>query len=259
MKTLIHISDLHFGKTDNNIVINLAKTIAELRPHVLVVSGDLTQRARETEFVQARNFLNAFPCPKVVVPGNHDIPLYNMWARFYRPHAQFTSFIAPTLEPAYLDEDLSIIGINTARPYTWKQGSLNKEQVAQATRLLSNQPPSSVKIIVTHHPFKHMGKRPELEELVRAGAGVFLSGHLHSSRSEHLEHIHNQKNHSALVIQAGTATSTRYRGEPNAFNHIIISGNTITIEQYHWQTSKFSKLYTHRYAKTAAGWQPAFL
>src|SRR5215213_12041328 len=103
MRTLVHISDLHFGRLDPRTVPALRDAILASRPDILVVSGDLTQRARNAQFASARRFLDSLPVPRVVVPGNHDVPLYNLMARWLWPLAAYRRHIEDDIEPFYAD------------------------------------------------------------------------------------------------------------------------------------------------------------
>src|SRR4051794_12900869 len=131
MRTLVHLSDLHFGRTDPAVIEPLLDTVRAIAPHVVVVSGDLTQRARSAEFEEARRFLAALPSPQIVVPGNHDVPLYNVFKRTLRPLAGFARYITTDLSPAYADGEIAILGINTARSMVIKNGRINEQQIAE--------------------------------------------------------------------------------------------------------------------------------
>src|SRR5438270_5236116 len=129
MRTLVHLSDLHFGRVDIAIVEPLIETIRGLNPDLVAVSGDLTQRARSAEFKQARAFLDALPSPQIVVPGNHDVPLHNVFARFVTPFEKYRRWVNDTLEPVYEDDEMIVMGINTARSLTIKDGRVNRTQI----------------------------------------------------------------------------------------------------------------------------------
>jgi 3',5'-cyclic AMP phosphodiesterase CpdA len=130
MRTLVHLSDIHFGRVDQAIIEPLINLITELKPDVVAVSGDLTQRARSQQFKEARAFLDRLPKPQIVVPGNHDVPLYNIFARFITPLDKYRQFITEDLSPFYADEEVAVLGVNTARSLTIKGGRVNEEQVA---------------------------------------------------------------------------------------------------------------------------------
>ena len=153
MRSIVHISDIHFGQADPVVVERLIEKIVELSPDLVVVSGDLTQRARRTQFVAARAFLDRLPEPQIVVPGNHDVPLYNVFDRFFNPLTKFRKYITSDLTPEFFDEDSAVLGINTARSLTIKGGRINQEQVDHVLGRLRSLTSQKVKIIVTHHPF----------------------------------------------------------------------------------------------------------
>src|SRR5262245_50561815 len=105
MRTIVHLSDLHFGATRDEAIAPLAMVVATLQPDLVAVSGDLTQRARPWQFIAAREFLERLPCAKVIVPGNHDVPLYNLYERFRHSLANYGRYISTDLEPFYLDQE----------------------------------------------------------------------------------------------------------------------------------------------------------
>src|SRR5688572_20358063 len=129
MRTIVHLSDIHFGRVDDTTVQPLVNAVKAVDPHLVVVSGDLTQRARESQFEEAKEFLDKLPDPQIVVPGNHDVPLYNLFARFLAPLDNYRKIINDDTEPVYQDEEMVVAGVNTARSLTWKNGRINEEQV----------------------------------------------------------------------------------------------------------------------------------
>ncbi len=266
MRTLVHLSDLHFGRVDEAIVEPLAQTVAGINPEVVVVSGDLTQRARSEQFKEAREFLDALPSPQIIVPGNHDVPLYNIFARFLQPLDKYRRFITNDLEPFYSDEEIAVLGVNTARSLTIKDGRINEEQVSKIRERLCPFGDEVTKIIVTHHPFDvPEGHREDdlvgraqmaMEALAACGADLLLSGHLHLSHTGHTAKRYRISGHSALVVQAGTATSTRGRGESNSFNVLRIQHPHINVERLAWQpeSANFTPASTETFKHTPEGW-----
>src|SRR6202162_6619839 len=153
MRTLAHLSDPHFGRLERATVRALIATVTEARPDIVVISGDLTQRAKEREFQEARQFLDALPSPQIVVPGNHDVPLYNVLARALKPLRNYQRYISKELEPYYCDDEIAIVGINTARSLPFKGGRLSSRQVASSCARLESCGEHRTRIIVSHHPF----------------------------------------------------------------------------------------------------------
>ena len=153
MKTLVHLSDLHFGKVDAALLDPLHDLIHQIAPDVLVVSGDLTQRAKSEQFEQAKAWLDTLPGPQIIVPGNHDISLYNVFRRFLQPLTRYKRYITDDLDPFYVDEEIAVLGVNTARSLTFKDGRVNKEQIASIKAQLAGLDKGLTRIIVTHHPF----------------------------------------------------------------------------------------------------------
>jgi 3',5'-cyclic AMP phosphodiesterase CpdA len=266
MRTLVHLSDLHFGRVDYAIIEPLVSTIKEIKPDVVVVSGDLTQRARSHQFKEAREFLDRLPSPQIIVPGNHDVPLHNVLARFLQPLDKYRRYITDDLQPFYSDEEIAILGINTARSLTIKDGRINSEQVAGVRERLCALPDEVIKIIVTHHPFDlpeghdeaELVNRAEMamEALASCGADVLLAGHLHVSHTGHSSARYKIAGHSALVISAGTATSTRGRGEANSFNVIRAQHPHIKVERLAWSPERaaFAPSSNENFKHTTDGW-----
>jgi len=266
MRSIVHLSDLHFGRVNHEVISPLIEAIAKINPDLVAVSGDLTQRARSHQFKQARAFLDRLPKPQIVVPGNHDVPLHNVWARFLEPLSRYRHFITEDLRPAYHDEEIAVLGVNTARSSTIKGGRVNEEQVAWMSERFCALDPETVRIVVTHHPFdlpaghdeRHLVGRARMamEALASCGADVFLAGHLHLSHTTHSALRYQIQGHSALVVQAGTATSARGRGEENSFNVVHVDRPHITVERFEWQPDRREFVLTtrERFRHTAEGW-----
>lgn len=266
MRTIVHLSDLHFGRTDPVVVDSLVPKITDIKPDLVVVSGDLTQRARSHQFKEARAFLDRLPAPQIIVPGNHDVPLHNVFARFFEPLTKYCRYITDDLWPSHADNEIAVLGVNTARSLTFKGGRVNEAQVARMRDSFCDLDPEVVKILVTHHPFdlpeghdesQLVGRaRMAMEALASCGADVFLAGHLHVSHTSHSAERYQIKGHSALVIQAGTATSTRGRGEANSFNVISVDRPRITVERLEWQPERtqFVSAVSEEFSHTAEGW-----
>jgi 3',5'-cyclic AMP phosphodiesterase CpdA len=266
MRTIVHLSDLHFGSVHQHVIDPLIDAVVKINPALVAVSGDLTQRARTHQFMEARAFLDRLPKPQIVVPGNHDVPLHNVFARFMQPLDKYRRIITDDLWPFYHDEEIAVLGVNTARSLTIKGGRVNHEQIEFMREKFCALDADVIKIIVTHHPFDvpegHdesdlIGRaRLAMEALASCGADVFLAGHLHVSHTIHSARRYKIKGHSALVFQAGTAASTRGRGEENSFNVIRAERPNITVERREWQPKlgEFATVTTECFRHGPDGW-----
>jgi 3',5'-cyclic AMP phosphodiesterase CpdA len=265
MRRIVHLSDLHFGRVNPVLIDPLISIVREVEPHLVAISGDLTQRARSYQFQQARSFLDALPKPQIVVPGNHDIPLHNVYARFFERLTKYKRYITDDLQPVYEDEELVIIGVNTARSSVFKGGRINRSQVSRLREKFCSLDEGIVKAVVTHHPFDLPEGHDEddlvgrakmaMTELAECGADLLLAGHLHISHTGHTKR-YNIHGHSALVVQAGTATSTRERGEANSFNLLRIAHPEIIVEKFAWNpsTTSFAVSTREQFKHTVEGW-----
>jgi len=267
MRRIAHISDLHFGRTDEHVVRALIREMHELVPDVVVVSGDLTQRARSWQFQEARHFLDALNRPTIVVPGNHDVPLENLVDRFFRPLAKYCKYITEDLSPTFRDEELAVVGINTARSFTKASGRINDRQIENARQFFCSVDPDALKIVVTHHPFDipetladkyllHRSARA-IEALATCQADLYLAGHSHVPFAVLSERRYTVAHHTALIVQAGTSLSTRTRSVPNSFNLIQVNRPALTLERFQWdaQSAQFVSTTASHFRHTMNGWQ----
>ena len=265
MRTIVHLSDLHFGRIDRRLVEPLLTAIREASPELVAISGDLTQRARRSQFAEARAFIQSLEHPYLVVPGNHDVPLYDVARRFLRPLARYRQFVADDLEPSHVDEEIAVIGLNSARSLTFGRGRLNKGQIERAAGRLRGVDPRVIKIVVTHHPFdlpdaygaEHLVGRAKsaMAQFAEVGADLFLAGHLHVSHIGRTAERYKIAGHSALVVQAGTI-SARLRGEPNSFNVLRVNRPDITVARHTWDEAKqeFVAEPARRFRHSEQGW-----
>jgi len=269
MRTIVHLSDLHFGAADAEVVSALIHDVTRLDPHVVAVSGDLTQRARRAQFRAARAFLEALPAPLVVVPGNHDVPLYNVFARFTDPLRGFRKHVARGTTP-FIDDEVAILGADTTRAFTVKDGGLTQRDVARLVRQLDTVPTSVVRVIVCHHPFDQPRSRAArwtrpapwrdaVATLVAHGVDLFLTGHRHLSFAGHTAARYRIEGRSAIVVEAGTATSVRARGEVNAFNVVRVDRHQVTVDRFKWHAAsgRFHTAHRERFDCAATGWTSA--
>ena len=265
MRTLVHLSDLHFGRIDLDGVGPLRDAILAARPDLIAISGDFTQRATREQFEAARAFLDSLEPPKLLVPGNHDVPLWNVAARFLTPLSRYRRYISPELEPEYEDEEMMVLGVNTARSWAWGEGRINARQVGRVVRRLAAVPASRVRVIVTHHPFdlppgvaeaRLLGRAAmAMQTLAGANADLFLSGHLHLSHASQSAERYRIEGHSALIVQAGTV-SLRGRGEQPSFNVLHVARPEIRLSRQVWDPARrqFAGTEPAVYRHTDAGW-----
>ena len=268
MRILVHLSDLHFGRTDPALLQPLTRDVNAVHPHVVVVSGDLTQRATRSQFAEVRRFLDTLPHPQIVVPGNHDIPLYNAFERFGSPLRNYCRIVTADLHPEFIDEEIAVIGVNTARSLTFKAGRINQRQMARVQARFWDLGDHLTTIVVTHHPFdlpegygrgKIVGRASlAMRTFARCGADILLSGHLHVSHAGNTASRYRVEGFAALVVQAGTATSTRERGEPNTFNIVRCDGDDVSIERMTWDARRrgYVTAETAAVRYTNQGWSP---
>jgi 3',5'-cyclic AMP phosphodiesterase CpdA len=261
MKLIVHLSDLHFGRIDAATLDPLIAAVEHLKPNLIAVSGDLTQRARRREFEQARAFLDRLPRPLIVVPGNHDVPLRNPWLRFVSKWDRFREHIHGDLEQSFSDGAVAVIGINTARALAFKGGRINAEQIESVRRFFHAAAPGVLKVLVAHHPLdipgdwaaanQTMRSRQALEQWADCGVDLILAGHAHKAFAGGDAASLRTGNHNAVIVQAGTATSTRGRGEPNSFNVIQVSMREIVVKRQTWllESRRFGETHEDRFPR----------
>ena len=266
MKTLAHISDLHFGRIDPCVVEGLLADITARRPDLIVISGDLVQRAKVSHFRQARAFLQRLPFPYLVVPGNHDIPVYNVVRRFLNPLGNYKRYISKDLSPFHVDSEIAVLGINTARSaiMDFSEGRMNKAQIRRIREVFCDMPDTVFKVLFTHHPFLPPPDAPRTKLVGRAklalpaleacGIDLLLAGHLHRAYSGDIMTHHTQVARSILVAQASTATSTRLRNEANAYNLITIAQPRVTFEVRSWEGAAFTGGLVSTWRKDGTRW-----
>ena len=271
---IAHLSDVHFGANDPKIVSATEAWLQEQQPDLVVISGDFTQRARIAQFREASAWLNRLRAaghPILAIPGNHDVPLYDVVTRFAAPLRRYKRYISSDLCPWFENEQVAVLGINTARSLTFKSGRVNRDQMALIEERFAAVSPEKTRILVTHHPLFAMpiGQGSELTEAVgrheravtavcRAGVHVALAGHFHRTYAEAARKMVERAG-GALVIQAGTATSYRLRNnELQSFNWIHAHRNDdIELQVIAWDGAMFNRGNHVRYAFDGENWLTA--
>lgn len=265
MRRIVHISDLHFGDEDSGLVEALSREIAALEPALVAVSGELTQRARRREFLAARDFLRALGVPTVVVPGNHDIPLYNPYRRFFKPTRKFERYVSSDLTPLYVDDELAVLGVNSARSNVVKEGRVSYRQIESIRHALGQIGPQALKVVVVHHPLVHhpddpgrrlLGRgRQFLEVAQECGLDVVLAGHTHLGYGGDARTSYQTIARSILVFQAGTATSRSLRGgESNSYNLITADPPFLTLTVRAWDGRRYASELSIIYERQGDEW-----
>lgn len=228
MRRIAHLSDLHFDRVDPGLVDSLLRDLEQQQPHVVAVAGDLTLKGLNREFRAARAFLDRLPAPCVVVPGNHDIPRFDLIERFTDPFAAWRRSIGPTTEPFWHDDQLVVAGLNTVRTLflhpDWSAGSVSSRQLNRLAERLAELPGRMVVVVAHHppsHPVGHASRPLNRARLLRAWLGgrkvrALLTGHLHRFRME--------QDGPTLLLDAATALSHRLRGQSNGYNLIELDG-----------------------------------
>ena len=234
MARLFHVSDLHFGRADKAALDWFARSVREERPDAVVVTGDLTMRARSAEYAAASEWLARLGVPLSIEPGNHDLPYFNPIKRIFAPYKRFQR-----IEQA-LEKPLKIPGVwlvplrTTARAQwrlNWASGIVSRKSLCEALRLLKARPPGHVSIVMCHHPLvgsedhgETLGGGEALDALSRAGACAVLSGHVHDAFDKHWP----AGGGGVRLIGAGTL-SERVRTTPPSYNELIVEGQELYV------------------------------
>ena len=268
MVRLVHLSDLHFGAHDEILVDAVEQQVAVLEPDLVVISGDFTQRARTEQFEDACRFLDRLReggHEVLGVPGNHDVPLYDVLRRFLSPLARYRRFIDESLCPFIELPGVAVLGINTARSLTFKDGRINKDQVQFIRETFARTSSDSIRILVTHHPLLALQVGEEIERAIgrqelaldaveESGVDMLLAGHNHHASSQDASDLVTRAG-GVLVVQAGTATSTRVREQEQSFNIIDIHDGSVSITVRGWDGSSFEAKDTSLYEWQDGRWK----
>ncbi|MDQ3144348.1 MAG: metallophosphoesterase [Pseudomonadota bacterium] len=272
MARILHLSDLHFGAHDPRLVEAVEARVHEAKPGLVVISGDFTQRARTEQFEEACAFLTRLRDAGhevLGVPGNHDVPLYDVLRRFLSPLTRYRRFIDDELCPFHEMPGAAVLGINTARSLTFKDGRINDDQVAHIRETFRRVGEDVPRILVTHHPLfalpvgegaelgKAIGRQHlALDAIGEAGVDLLLAGHNHRASTHHAPDLVTRAG-SALVVQAGTATSTRLRDEEQSFNLIEVAPEDVTVTVQAWDGHGYASRDAQRYRREEGGWKLA--
>ena len=266
MVRVAHISDLHLGADDPAVVEGLRVDLPAQQPDLVIVSGDLTMRARRKQFENARELLDGLGAPWVSVPGNHDLPLDRLVTRMVRPLAAYRRHIDADPEPRRLRDGVLVLGISTARRYYWKNGRIDRRQIARIGRAFADAAPVRLKLLVLHHPVFPSVQRPH-ETLVRgwkralqaaadAGVDIVLCGHDHVRAHVDLSVSRPQLGRHLLGVMCGTTTSYRVRAaESQSYNLLELSDDDrLTLRVRRWRDGGFEPLLSQDWKRSPSGW-----
>lgn len=266
MKTIAHLSDLHFGREAPEVAHALVADLRTRAPALVVISGDFTQRARGAQFAAARRYLTRLPGPQLCTPGNHDVPLFDVVRRFLSPLKRYRRYIGADLDPTFVDDEVLVAGLNTARSFTWKNGRISVAQIESLRRRFA-EAGTRVKIVVTHHPFLPPPGDVGIDLVGRAARAMIvldecnvdllLAGHLHRGYAGDIRTHYPAARRAMIAVQAGTAISRRLRaGEANAYNLIEVERTLIAIEVRAWDGRGFAPRTRTIYDRREDGWHP---
>ena len=268
MTRIVHLSDLHFGAHDESLVEAVDWQVDRLKPDLVVISGDFTQRARTEQFREACEFLEGLRDrghEVLGVPGNHDVPLYDVLRRFLSPLARYRRFIDESLCPFIELPGVAVLGINTARSLTFKDGRISRDQVEFIRETFSRTSSEAFRVLVTHHPLFALRIGEEVERAIgrqelaldaveESGVDMLLAGHAHHASSQDAGDLVTRAG-GVLVVQAGTATSTRVREQEQSFNVIDIAEESATVSIFAWNGDDFRATDARRYKWVEGRWK----
>jgi len=239
MTRIALLADLHFGSVPAGLAEVLRLELVRAAPDVIVVAGDLTMRSRSREFSEGRAWLETLPAPLMLLPGNHDLPVWNVFERFANPFARYARATGAPLMPVFEDAGCFILGLNTTASwhphFQWQEGVARRTDVMAAQKLLTAAPLGKLRIVATHHPLFKVERLPRarparrfkqaLTMLAQENVEVLMHGHLHQQYALRCRHGHTQ----FLTIGAPTALSSRVRGEPNGYWLIEAGGDGFSL------------------------------
>lgn len=268
MTRIIHLSDPHFGAADSDIAGIFLKSAAALMPDLTILSGDLSMRARRSELSAARRFVDGLPVPKIVIPGNHDIPLLNQpFDRFFQSFKRYQTAIAAELVPELVCHGVHVVSLNSTRAFgfhpDWSEGRLSARQLARMEAQYAAGPPGHFRTLVLHHPLLELqisGRqvvRPLkklMESIENSRVDLVVCGHFHRSQ---IQAVGLTDQWRAVISQAPTVCSTRLQGEPQGFHEITLADGTLQLIHHVFEGGNFAPAGNHTFVRRENGWHDA--
>lgn len=260
MIRLVQISDLHFGREDPDLLDPLRTAIDTVAPDLVVMAGDFVQRARGSQFRPAADFMTSLQRPWLGVPGNHDIPLFNLLLRVVDPFRRYRRWICNDLEPSIDLGDIQVVGLNTTDPWAHQRGRVDERDVRRIGDAISSRD-GGLTVIAAHHPFHHtpdseknlmIGASEALEHWAQCGPHVIMSGHLHQWLVEPF--VRRKGANMTLQLHCGTGLSTRRRGHPNDFAVLDCTGESVAVTRMVAEDGSFQQAARTEYVVGERGW-----
>jgi 3',5'-cyclic AMP phosphodiesterase CpdA len=250
VRSILHVSDVHFGPHFlPKVAAGVLELAASRRPDLLIVSGDLTQRAKIRQFQEARAWIDQFNVPTLCVPGNHDVPLWRIWERLFAPYGVYRRHFAAELEPTHEDDELFVASVNSAFNWTFKDGRVTTAAMRRLEALWARVPADKVKLMVMHHHLvppprfetqRMSARAPEFLRLLAAhGVEMVFSGHLHQTFVATSEQYFPSGERPILLLHSGTTTSGRGRGSEkgrNTCNWVEIDTTELRCHHLDWRS-----------------------
>lgn len=258
---ILHISDLHFGREKQEVLLALENKIKEIKPDIIIISGDLTQRAKKKEFMKVHRFLSNLNFPYFIIPGNHDLPVFNIFKRFINPWKRWKKFIQRDLESTFKNEKIAIYGLNSVRKmgvwFDFERGVISFTQKIKIKSFFENITDEKLKIVVAHHPFwlpdEQMfrdiikGRDKAIEYFNEVGVDIILGGHIHLSFVKLFKNI--------IISHAGTCISNRtIKNNNNSFSLITGNNKEVFIELCEFNNNSFECVESHKFRKKDNLW-----
>lgn len=241
---IIHISDLHFGMNNSQIMNAFFQDIELIKPELIIISGDLTQRAKKKQFLALLAFLQKLSATVLIVPGNHDIPAYNLFERLFAPFRAFKHYIGNRYQSFFTNSITTILGVNSVNPWAIKDGKLAKKRLIDIKTYFS-QEKKAINILFFHHNFAHIkGMHKPLENdeqflsyLKNSEVNIVCTGHLHYAK---VSVLYKNNDKPCLILHAGTLLCTRSKDGLNSYYVIDIKNKKTVVDWRVFTGNQFS-------------------
>lgn len=253
---LLQISDLHFGTEVEQVLTSLRQSIQDLKPSLVVVTGDITQRATQVQFQKAKSFLDSLSqFPILCCPGNHDIPLFNVFSRFLKPYQNYRKILKTQTEGFFSHPEVEVLVLNSTSRFRHIDGALESRYLKDQLKSFTNQP--TWKVVALHHPLDCKQKIDEknillnsnevMEEFAASGVHLVISGHIHDPFFTTSAYRYPSLRKRIHLSVCGTSASHRIRrNAPQSFmvyDFPKLSQNTDVLNQrfdYNTSTGSFA-------------------